>query len=55
MSMYLILFSVIGYFGLLMLIAWYTSNKAGESGYFNGNKQSPWYIVAFGLIVDSLS
>lgn len=55
MSMYLILFSVIGYFGLLMLIAWYTSNKAGESGYFTGNKQSPWYIVAFGLIGDSLS
>lgn len=55
MSMYLILFSVIGYFGLLMLIAWYTVNNAGESGYFTGNKQSPWYIVAFGLIGDSLS
>lgn len=55
MSMYLILFSVIGYFGLLMLIAWYTANNAGESGYFTGNKQSPWYIVAFGLIGDSLS
>ena len=55
MSMYIILFSVVGYFGLLMLIAWYTSNNAGESGYFTGNKQSPWYIVAFGLIGDSLS
>jgi len=53
--MYLILFSVIGYFGLLMLIAWYTTNRAGESGYFTGNKQSPWYVVAFGLIGDSLS
>ena len=55
MSMYIILFSVIGYFGLLMLIAWYTSNKADSNSYFTGNKQSPWYIVAFGLIGDSLS
>jgi len=55
MSMYIILFSVIGYFGLLMLIAWYTANKADSNSYFTGNKQSPWYIVAFGLIGDSLS
>lgn len=55
MSIYIILFSVIGYFGLLMLIAWYTSNKADSNSYFTGNKQSPWYIVAFGLIGDSLS
>ena len=53
--MYIILFSVIGYFGLLMLIAWYTANKADSNSYFTGNKQSPWYIVAFGLIGDSLS
>jgi len=55
MSMYIILFSVVGYFGLLMLIAWFTSKKADSNSYFTGNKQSPWYIVAFGLIGDSLS
>jgi SSS family solute:Na+ symporter len=55
MSTYIILLSVVGYFGLLVLIAWYTSRKADSNSYFTGNKQSPWYIVAFGLIGDSLS
>ncbi|MES2726122.1 MAG: sodium:solute symporter [Bacteroidota bacterium] len=55
MSIYVILLSVLGYFGLLVLIAWYTTRKADSNSYFTGNKQSPWYIVAFGLIGDSLS
>lgn len=55
MSIYIILLSVLGYFGLLVLIAWYTTRKADSNSYFTGNKQSPWYIVAFGLIGDSLS
>ncbi|MEI6881345.1 MAG: sodium:solute symporter [Bacteroidota bacterium] len=55
MSPYIILSSVVGYFALLLLIAWYTSRNASSDSYFIGNKQSPWYIVAFGLIGDSLS
>ena len=51
----LIIFSIAGYFGLLMLIAWYTSRGADNNAYFLGNKQSPWYAVAFGMIGDSLS
>jgi SSS family solute:Na+ symporter len=55
MSPALILGCVGGYFGFLLLIAWYTSRNAGNSAYFLGNKASPWYAVAFGLIGDSLS
>ena len=55
MSINIILYSVIAYFGLLLLIAWYTSRNADTNSYFKGNKQSPWFIVAFGLIGDSLS
>lgn len=38
-----------------MVIAWYTSRNANNAAYFLGNKASPWYAVAFGMIGDSLS
>jgi Na+/proline symporter len=38
-----------------LTIAWYTSRKATSISYYLGNKQSPWFLVAFGLIGDSLS
>lgn len=50
-----ILLIIVCYFALLFSIAWVTSRKAGSNAYFLGNKQSPWYAVAFGLIGDSLS
>jgi Na+/proline symporter len=55
MSPALILACVGGYFGFLLLIAWFTSRNASNASYFLGNKASPWYAVAFGLIGDSLS
>lgn len=55
MNAYLILGSIGGYFLLLLLIAWITGRKANASGYFLGNKSSPWIIVALGMIGDSLS
>lgn len=50
-----ILACVLCYFGFLLLIAWKTSRQADNQSYFLGNRQSPWYAVAFGLIGDSLS
>jgi Na+/proline symporter len=55
MSPALILACICGYFLFLLLIAWYTSRNAGNDAYFLGNRASPWYVVAFGLIGDSLS
>lgn len=55
MSPYVIISVLVGYFCLLLLISWFTSRNAGESEYFIGNKKSPWYAVAFGMIGDSLS
>ena len=43
------------YFAILLGIAWWTGRRADQAGYFLGNRQSPWYVVAFGLIGDSLS
>ncbi len=43
------------YFALLLLISYLTSNKADSKSFYVGNKQSPWYVVAFGMIGASLS
>jgi Na+/proline symporter len=43
------------YFLVLLVISWYTARNAGNFGFFAGNKSSPWYIVAFGMIGTSLS
>lgn len=55
MTPYIILGSIGLYFGVLLLIAWVTGRKANADGYFLGNKASPWFIVALGMIGDSLS
>lgn len=43
------------YFGLLVLISHFTSRGADNTTFFIGAKQSPWYLVAFGMIGASLS
>lgn len=43
------------YFGLLILISVLTSKGADTNTFFTGNRQSPWYLVAFGMIGASLS
>ena len=50
-----ILSCVAAYFALLLSVAWWTGRRADASGYFLGNKSSPWWAVALGLIGDSLS
>ncbi|MDH5602612.1 MAG: sodium:solute symporter [Cyclobacteriaceae bacterium] len=48
--------AVIGlYFCLLIGISVFTSRKATNETFFTGNRQSPWYLVAFGMIGASLS
>ncbi|MBI9056532.1 MAG: sodium:solute symporter [Labilibaculum sp.] len=55
MSPVTILLVVVGYFALLLLISYFTGRKADNKGFFVGNKQSPWYVVAFGMVGASLS
>lgn len=54
-SPFLIISFIVVYFLFLLGIGWYTSRNSTASTYFMGNKQSPWYLVAFGMIGDSLS
>ena len=38
-----------------MMISYFTSKSASNDSFFNGDRKSPWYIVAFGMIGASLS
>jgi len=51
----LILSVILGYFALLVLVGWWTGRKADNRSFFIGNRQSPWFLVAFGMIGASLS
>ncbi len=51
----LLLSFVLGYFGLLLLVAWRTSRKATNDSFFIGNRSSAWGRVAFGKGGTSLS
>ncbi len=55
MSTTLIISVLVAYFGVLILISYLTSKNADSETFFTGNKQSPWYLVAFGMIGASLS
>ncbi len=46
---------LIAYFGVLLTIAYLTSRNASAHSFFTGDKKSPWYLVAFGMIGTSLS
>lgn len=50
-----ILLLITGYFGILLLISFFTGKNDSNDTFFKANKQSPWYIVAFGMIGASLS
>jgi Na+/proline symporter len=51
-----LVFSIIAaYFSILVLISWFTSRNSSNETFFTGNRQSPWFVVAFGMIGASLS
>lgn len=50
-----ILLTLLVYFGILMLISKLTSRRADNDAFFRGNRKSPWYVVAFGMVGASLS
>jgi SSS family transporter len=51
----LIITLLASYTGLLFLVSWLTARKANNDAYFRGNRKSPWFVVAYGMIGASLS
>lgn len=50
-----LLYIVLAYFVLLLSIAFYTSRHSNNESFFIGNRNSKWWVVAFGMIGTSLS
>lgn len=55
MSASLLLFGVLGYFAVLLGVAWWTSRRADNQAFFIGSRNSAWPLVAFGMVGTSLS
>lgn len=55
MTPLLILAVIAAYFIFLMAIAQITKGNSDNTAFFTGNKNSPWFLVAFGMIGASLS
>ena len=55
MSPLLILGIFLLYTAILFAVTWLTSRKADSQSFFLGNKISPWFVVAYGMIGASLS
>jgi Na+/proline symporter len=56
MNSFFILSLILLYFGILYLISYIIGKKHSENAaFFQGNRKSPWYIVAIGMIGSSMS
>ena len=55
MSPILILGIFLIYTLVLFFVTWFTARKADSQSFFIGNKISPWFVVAYGMIGASLS
>ena len=55
MPSYTIVFIIIAYFFVLFGISRITGRKANNLSFFLGNRKSPWFIVAFGMLGASMS
>lgn len=55
MSAFQILLLVAIYFLVLLLISYFTGRNDSNADFFKAGRQSPWYLVAFGMVGASLS
>lgn len=55
MSTLLISIIILLFFAMLMGVSYFTSRGAGNATFFTGDRRSPWYLVAFGMIGSTIS
>ena len=51
----MILLTILIYFLVLIIISWFTHTGGDNKTFFTANRNSPWYLVSFGMIGASLS
>ena len=47
---YIIFSCFIIYVAMMFVITWITARKATNASFFVGNRKSPWFVVAYGMI-----
>ena len=55
MNSLFILAIIASYFGLLLLISYFTSKNTSDESFYTGDRKSPWQLVAFGMVGAALS
>lgn len=50
-----IILTILSYFAMLLLVSRLTAKQSTNDTFYRGNRQSPWYLVAFGMIGVSIS
>jgi Na+/proline symporter len=55
MSPLLLFIIILAYFSILMLISHFASRHIKETTFFDGDRKSPWFLVAFGMIGSGIS
>mgnify|MGYP001792817797 CR=1 FL=1 len=55
MTAFQILFLIAAYFLVLLFISYLTGKNDSNTDFFKAGRQSPWYLVAFGMVGASLS
>ncbi|MFA9390892.1 MAG: sodium:solute symporter [Prolixibacteraceae bacterium] len=50
-----LLFYFIAYFGVLLLLSYFIGRKTQIETFYNGDRKSPWFVVAFGMVGATLS
>ena len=55
MSTTVLLLIIVVYFSLLLVISRFTSRQSRDNTFFDGDRQSPWFLVAFGMIGSGIS
>lgn len=55
MNPYLVISLILGYFLMLIFVSRLTARNADTQTFFTGNRKSPWYVVAFGMVGTTIS
>lgn len=50
MSAYSVIATIVAYFAAMFAISWFTSRNTDNSGFFNGGRKAPWWLVAIAMI-----
>jgi len=55
LSSILIFTVIVIYFAMLMAISYFTSKNRSDESFFTGDRKSPWFLVAYGMVGAALS